>query len=120
MFFQLLHYGLGFFGPKHADKNVRAFQIGSDVDVIDGDESAFKTDFARNNSAQFPFYDFVDPQHAMFHVTLSFPSKFLGHSLELIALNDIAHVVFTEIAKFEAAFQTGAHFLHVVLETAEC
>src|SRR5206468_10818844 len=94
--FELRHYAFGFFRPKHADKNTRALQIGVDVDVIDGDQRAFKTDFARKDSAQFPFYDFVDAQHAMFHVTLSFPSEFLGHSFELITFDDIAHLVFTK------------------------
>jgi len=120
VFFQFVHHGLATFRSEHADKNVRVLQIGGDFDVVDGDKRPFKTDFAGEDSAQFPFYDFVDAQHAMFHVTLSFPSEFLGDSLELIALNDVAHVVFAEIAKLEAAFQTGAHFLHVVLEAAEC
>src|SRR5438874_6744572 len=102
-----------------ADKKMRTLQIGRDLNVIDGDKRAFETNFARNDSTQFPFYDFVDPQHAMFHVTLSFPSEFLGHRLELIALDDIAHLVFTEIAKLNTAFQSGAALFHVVLETAE-
>src|SRR5438270_404366 len=119
MLFEPRHYGLSLFRSEDADKNMRALQIGVDVNVIDGDKRAFETNFARNDSTQFPFYDFVDPQHAMFHVTLSFPSKFLGHSLELIAFDDIAHLVFTEIAKLNTAFQSGADLFHVILETAE-
>jgi hypothetical protein len=113
------HYRFSLFRPEDADKNIRALQIGVNVNVIDGDKRAFETNFARNDSTEFPFYDFVDPQHAMFHVTLSFPSEFLGHSLELIAFDDIAHLVFTEIAKLDTAFQSGADLFHVVLETAE-
>ena len=55
----------------------------------------------------------------MFHKTLSFPSKFLGHRFELVALDDVADVIFAEIAELDAAFQTGADFFHVVLETAQ-
>ena len=113
------HYVFGLFGPEDADKNMRALQIGVDVNVVDGDKRAFKTDFARQNPTQFPFYDFVDPQHPMFHKVFSFPLEFLGHSLELIAFDDIAHLIFAEIAELDAAFQTGANFFHVVLETAE-
>src|SRR5206468_1252823 len=87
--FELRHYAFGFFRPKHADKNTRALQIGLDVDVIDGDQRAFKTAFARKDSAQFPFYDSADAQHVMFHVTVSFLSEFLGYSFELIAFDDI-------------------------------
>src|SRR5207237_8500377 len=86
------HYAFSLFRSEDADKNMRALQIRVDLNVIDGDKRAFETNFSRNDSTQFPFYDFVDPQHAMFHVTLSFPSKFLGHSLELIAFDDIAHL----------------------------
>ena len=119
MLFEPRHYLFRFLRSKDADKNVRILQIRCDFDVVDGDKRAFKTDFARNDSTEFSFYDFVDAQHAMFHKALSFPSEFLGHSFELIALNDIAHLVFTEIAKLDTAFQTGTYFLHVVLKTAE-
>ena len=117
--FEFLHYDFSFLGPKHADKNMRTLQIRCDVDVVDGDERAFKTDLARKNSTQFPFYDFVDPQHAMFHEALSFPLEFLGHGFELIALDDVAHLVFAEIAELDATFQPGTDFFHVVLKTAE-
>src|SRR5438270_2767727 len=119
MLFEPRHHVFSLFRSEDADKNMRALQIGADLNVIDGDKRAFETDLARKDSTQFPFYDFVDAQHAMFHVTLSFPSEFLGHSLELIAFDDIAHLVFTEIAKLDTAFQSGADLFHVVLETAE-
>src|SRR6266446_3494275 len=47
-------------------------------------------------------------------------SQFLCDLLELIALDDIAHLIFVEVAEFDAAFKTRAHFFHVVLETAQC
>src|SRR5438128_11134470 len=119
VFFEFAHYVPAIFRSEHADKNMRALQIRVDVNVMDGDKRAFKTNFARKYSAQFPFYDFVDAQHAMFHVTLSFPSVFLGHSLELIAFDYIAHLVFTKVAQLNTAFQSGADFLHVILETAK-
>jgi len=118
MLFEARHYGFRLFRSEDTDKHMSALQIAGDVYVIDGDKRAFETNFARNDSTQFPFYDFVDPQHAMFHVTLSFPSKFLGHSFELIAFDDVAHLVFTEVAKLNSAFQSGTDLFHVVLETA--
>src|SRR5438128_11482491 len=105
VFFQFVHHGLATCRSQHAEKNVRALQIGGDFDVVDGDKRPFKTDFAAEDSTQFPFYDFVDAQHSTFHVTLSFPSEFWGHRLELIALNDIADGGFDEIAKLNAASQ---------------
>src|SRR4030095_3908008 len=119
MLFEPGHDGFRFFRSEDADENMRALQIGTDVNVIDGDKGAFKTDFAGEDSAQFPFYHFVYAQHSMFHKTLSFPSKFLGHRFELVALDDVADVVFAEIAELDTAFQARADFLHVVLETAE-
>src|SRR6266404_9466916 len=117
--FESRHYVFSLLRSENADKNVRALEIGGDVNVIDGDKRPLKTDFARKDSAQFPFYDFVDPQHSMFHTALSFPSQFLGHRLELITLDDVAHVIFAEIAELDTAFQSGANFLHVVLEPAQ-
>src|SRR5439155_26016340 len=74
--FEPRHYIFSLFRSEDADKNMRALQIGGDLNVIDGDKRAFETDFARKDSTQFPFYDFVDPQHPMFHVTFSFPQSF--------------------------------------------
>jgi hypothetical protein len=119
VFFELFHHALAAFGTEDADKNVRALEIGADVHVIDTDERAFKCHFTRNDPAQFPFDDFVDAQHSMFHKPVSSRSKFLGHRLELIALDDVADVIFAEIAELNAAFQAGADFFHIVLKTAE-
>src|SRR5205814_1579849 len=55
----------------------------------------------------------------MFHKALSFPSKFLNHRFELVALDDVADEIFAEIAELDSAFQTGADFFHIVLKTAE-
>src|ERR1700674_205218 len=49
----------------------------------------------------------------------SFVLEFLRDLLELIALDDVAHLKFAEVAKLDAAFQTGTHFFHVVLESAQ-
>ena len=119
MFLQFFHYALARGRSKHAEKDVCGFQIGRDFNVIDADERAFKSDFARDNSAQLSFYDFVDAQHAMFHKAVSFRSKLLGHRFELIALDDVADVVFTKIAELDTALQTGTDFFHVILETAK-
>src|SRR4029077_20313874 len=83
MLFEPFHYNFSFLRSQDTDKNMRALQIGADINVVDSNERAFKTDFACYDSAQFPLYDFVDPQHSVFHSALSFPSKFLGHSFEL-------------------------------------
>src|SRR5205823_15066641 len=81
MLFELGHYTIGFLRSEHADKNMGALQIGFDVDVINSDKRAFKTDFTRNDSAELPFHNFVEPQHSMFHKALSFPIKVFGRSL---------------------------------------
>lgn len=120
MIFELFHDARPGVRSENADENMRIFQIGSNVDVIDADQDAFKMEIACEEPAQFPFYHLVDPQHSMFHMTFSFPSKFLGHRFELVAFDDVADVVFAEIAKLDAAFQAGTDFFHVVLETPEC
>src|SRR3954447_21900336 len=47
------------------------------------------------------------------------PSEFLRDGLELIALDDVAHLIFAKVAQLDSAFETDADFLHVVLETAQ-
>src|SRR5205085_1764088 len=54
---------------------------------------------------------FIRPSHSR--------SKFLGDRFELVALDDVANVILTEIAELDAALQAGADFFHVVLKTAE-
>jgi len=46
-------------------------------------------------------------------------SQSLRNLFELVALDHVAHLIFAEVAKLDAAFQAGAHFLYVVLETAQ-
>ena len=46
-------------------------------------------------------------------------SQFLRDLLELIALDDVAYLIFAEVAELDAAFQTGTHLFHVVLESAQ-
>ena len=46
-------------------------------------------------------------------------SQLLRDRLELIALDDVAHLIFVEVAELDAALETDAHFFHVVLETAQ-
>ena len=53
---------------EHADKNMRAFQIGRDVHLIDADKSGLKRHLARNNAAKFAFEKFVYPEQSMFHL----------------------------------------------------
>ena len=45
--------------------------------------------------------------------------QFLRDLLELIALDDVADLIFVEVAQLDAALEADAHFLHVVLETAQ-
>ena len=45
--------------------------------------------------------------------------QLLRDRLELIALDDVAHLIFVEVAELDAALETDAHFFHVVLETAQ-
>src|ERR1700756_5930346 len=45
--------------------------------------------------------------------------QFLGDLLELIAFDHVADLIFAEVAQLDSAFQTGADFFHVVLETAQ-
>src|SRR4051812_35044328 len=47
------------------------------------------------------------------------PSEFLRDGLELIALDDIAHLIFAKVAQLDSAFEADADFFHVVLETAQ-
>src|SRR5438067_9665173 len=46
-------------------------------------------------------------------------SQFLRHLLELVTLDDVAHLVFAKISELNTAFEPGPNFLHVVLETAQ-
>ena len=45
--------------------------------------------------------------------------QLLGNLFEVIALDDVAGLVFVEIAELDAALEAVADFLHVVLETAQ-
>src|SRR5207237_2139787 len=49
MLFEPGHYVFSLFRSEDADKNLRALQIGVDLNVIDGDKGAFETNFARND-----------------------------------------------------------------------
>src|SRR5713226_6121089 len=45
--------------------------------------------------------------------------QFLRDGLELIALDDVAYLIFVEVAQLDAALEADANFFHVVLETAQ-
>src|SRR6267143_3061381 len=45
--------------------------------------------------------------------------EFLRHLLELVTLDDVAHLVLAKISELDAAFKPGPNFLHVILETAQ-
>src|SRR6266404_2163475 len=51
-----------------ADKNMRIFQIGRDVHLIDTDKPGLKRHLPRNNAAKFAFEKFVYPEQSMFHL----------------------------------------------------
>ena len=118
---------------------MRVFQIRGDIDVTDADQRTGETQFARNNSAQLSFHNFVDAQHAVFHGTINGVLEFwssggidfnipsLGYSIprcleslrdrfKLIALDDVAYLIFAEVAELNSTFQARAHFLHVILK----
>ena len=46
-------------------------------------------------------------------------SQFLRDLLELVALDDVAYLIFVEVAQLDPALQADAHFLQVILETAQ-
>ena len=45
--------------------------------------------------------------------------NFCATCFELIALDDVADLIFAEVAELDAALEADADFLHVVLETAQ-
>src|SRR5207302_2536863 len=53
---------------EHADKNMRIFQIGRDVHLINTDKTGLKRHLPRNNAAKFAFEQFVYPEQSMFHL----------------------------------------------------
>ena len=48
--------------PEDTDKNVRVFQIGRDVHLIDGHQAFFKFHFARDNYTELAFQHFIYAQ----------------------------------------------------------
>src|ERR1041384_491726 len=46
--------------------------------------------------------------------------KFLRNRFELVTFYNVADLIFAEVAQLDAAFQPGPHFLHVILEAAQC
>src|SRR6266446_7191088 len=46
-------------------------------------------------------------------------SQLLCDRFKLVALNDVPHLVFAEVAELNAAFKTGTHFFHIILEAAQ-
>src|SRR5437016_5906719 len=61
-------------------------------------------------SGRFPFYSTATERRG-------YTSQFLCDLFELITLDGVANLIFTEITELDAAFQTGAYFLHVILES---
>ena len=45
--------------------------------------------------------------------------EFLRNLFELITLDDVADLIFAKVAKFDSAFQAGAYFLYVILESPQ-
>jgi hypothetical protein len=45
---------------ENANEDVRVFQIGSYVDMVDADQRALERYFARDDAAELAFQDFVD------------------------------------------------------------
>lgn len=99
--------------------------------MIDADQRAGKTHFARNNCAQLSFYDLVDAQHAVFHGSFSWAFvgrlcgtsafdtnalQFLRDCFKLIALDHVAYLIFAEVAELNSTFQSRAHFFHIILK----
>ena len=45
--------------------------------------------------------------------------EFLRDRFKLIALDHIAHLIFTEVAELNSTFQTRTHFLYIILEAPQ-
>ena len=45
--------------------------------------------------------------------------ELLRDRLELIALDNVAHLIFVEVAELDAALETDADLFHVVLKTPQ-
>ena len=45
--------------------------------------------------------------------------NFCATCFELVALDDVADLIFVEVAELDAALEADADFLHIVLETAQ-
>ena len=51
---------------EDADEDVRIFQVGRDVDLLDGDERALESDLARENAAELALESSLT-RNTMFH-----------------------------------------------------
>ena len=67
---QFVDYAAAIVGPECAYENVRALKIGRDVDGIDADQRAFEIDFARDDTAELTFHEFVYSELSMFHLVV--------------------------------------------------
>ena len=124
--FQLTNHFGAVSGSEDTDKDVRIFQIGCDIDVINADERAFEINFPRDDSTELAFDELVNTEKSVFHFKCSCPlyrgaslvapatpqsavatcSQFLRSLFELITFDDVAHLIFAEIAELDAAFES--------------
>jgi len=59
MRFQLIYHARACCRAESAYEDVRAFQVGRNIDSVDAYQHAFEVYFARNDGAQLTFYKFV-------------------------------------------------------------
>lgn len=65
--FQLTNHFGAVSRAEDTDKDVRIFQIGRDIDMIDADERAFEINFPCDDSTQLAFDEFVNTEKSVFH-----------------------------------------------------
>src|SRR5947207_13559856 len=67
MRFELLEDARPSAGCENADVNVRVLQVGSDIDMIDADQSVSESDLARDDATKLTLDHFIHTQLSMFH-----------------------------------------------------
>ena len=117
MRFQFIDHARPRCRAENAYENVRAFQVRRYIDIVNTDQHAFEVYFARNDGAQLTFHELVYAELAMFHWSVvgrfcethapdTDALQFLRDRFKLIALDDIADLIFAEVAELNPAFQT--------------
>src|ERR1700736_1937512 len=67
MLIQFVDHTIRAFRPEDADEHVSVFEIGRDIDVVDGNARGIKAHFSSDNSAKLALNQLVYAQKSMFH-----------------------------------------------------